>query len=398
EASKVPLTQHVAGQVARLTEQANTLQSLTKTRLEAGNDLARGERARDSLAARRLSPEMRNQNKARIASLTSSRTRLERLRPNVMQGANIIRNEAEARRRTSELRLSDRLSVETRSATSELCSTLGIPPPAEIEPTIDALNRVQLSIDARSQTLADRSSRRRRALEETRSLIVLEKTSAGLRREIDADTQTLRRCELAISAADTKRQYAKDISSAAADARSSIVGRVFNSSLNKIWRDLFVRLAPTEPYVPMFRLPQSAKEQVTAQLETVHREGGTGGTPGSMLSAGNLNTAALTLFLALHLAVKPKLPWLILDDPVQSMDEVHISQFAALLRTLSKEHGRQIVIAVHERPLFDYLALELSPAFENDRLIAVELSRSVGGASFAEPTYSIWKPDRAFAA
>ena len=42
---------------------------------------------------------MRNQNKARVASLTSSRTQLERLRPNVVQGASIIRNEAEARRR-----------------------------------------------------------------------------------------------------------------------------------------------------------------------------------------------------------------------------------------------------------------------------------------------------------
>jgi ABC-type molybdenum transport system ATPase subunit/photorepair protein PhrA len=34
----------------------------------------------------------------------------------------------------------------------------------------------------------------------------------------------------------------------------------------------------------------------------------------------------------------------ILDDPVQSMDDVHIAHFAALLRTLSKEHGRQVMI------------------------------------------------------
>ena len=50
-----------------------------------------------------------------------------------------------------------------------------------------------------------------------------------------------------------------------------------------------------------------------------------------MLSAGNLNTAALSLFLALHLAVEPRLPCLLLDDPVQAMDEVHIAQFAAVL-------------------------------------------------------------------
>jgi exonuclease SbcC len=41
------------------------------------------------------------------------------------------------------------------------------------------------------------------------------------------------------------------------------------------------------------------------------------------------------------------------------MDDAHIAQFAALLRTLSKEHGRQIVIAVHDRQLFEYLKLEL---------------------------------------
>jgi len=88
-----------------------------------------------------------------------------------------------------------------------------------------------------------------------------------------------------------------------------------------------------------------------------------------------------------------EVPWLILDDPVQSMDEVHIAQFAALLRTLSKAHGRQTIIAVHDRPLFEYLALELSPAFDNDGLITVELGRSPTGAIVAEPTFHAWKPD-----
>jgi exonuclease SbcC len=66
----------------------------------------------------------------------------------------------------------------------------------------------------------------------------------------------------------------------------------------------------------------------------------------------------------------------VIDDPGQSMDEIHMAHFAALLRTLSRQRNRQTIIAVHERPLFDYLALELSPAFEGDRLVTVELSRS----------------------
>ena len=127
-------------------------------------------------------------------------------------------------------------------------------------------------------------------------------------------------------------------------------------------------------------VPETNGGPVEAVLETWYRSGGKGGDPRAMLSAGNLNTAALTLFLALHLSVSPDLPWLVIDDPVQSMDEVHIAQFTALLRTLAKLNlQRQIIIAVHEKPLFDYLSLELSPAFHNDRLITIELSRSADG-------------------
>jgi exonuclease SbcC len=208
---------------------------------------------------------------------------------------------------------------------------------------------------------------------------------------------------VALRTADQKvaslRDDAKKLSQAAFEGRASIVGRVFNTSLNKVWRDLFVRLAPTELFVPAFKLPTGGKRAIEAQLQTVHRVDGTeGGPPGTMLSAGNLNTAALTLFLSLHLSVRKNLPWLIRDDPVQSMDDLHISQFAALLRMISKGLQRQIVLAVHDRALFDYLMLELSPAFEGDRLITVELSRTSDGTAIATPTVLTYEKDTAIAA
>ena len=150
--------------------------------------------------------------------------------------------------------------------------------------------------------------------------------------------------------------------------------------------------------MPAFKLASADGEPVEAGLETVSWSGERAGPPGTMLSAGNLNTAALTLFLALHLSVKNRLPWLILDDPVQSMDDVHISQFAALLRTLSKGLRRQVIIAVHDHALFDYLTLELSPAFQDDRLITVELSRSMSGDAVATPNVMTFSPDDAIAA
>jgi exonuclease SbcC len=92
------------------------------------------------------------------------------------------------------------------------------------------------------------------------------------------------------------------------------------------------------------------------------------------------------------------LPWLLLDDPVQSMDEVHVSQFAALLRTVTRQHGRHLVIAVHERALFEYLSLELSPTSPEERLVAVELTRSLEGDTIATPRTVEYETDIAFAA
>ena len=116
-----------------------------------------------------------------------------------------------------------------------------------------------------------------------------------------------------------------------------------------------------------------------------------------MLSTGNLNTAALSLFIALHLAVKPLVPCLVFDDPVQSMDEVHVAQFAGLLRILSKRLERQVVIAVHERELFEYLAFELSPAYEGDELITIELGPSSEHTTDDGVTRIAWSRDAAVA-
>ena len=115
-----------------------------------------------------------------------------------------------------------------------------------------------------------------------------------------------------------------------------------------------------------------------------------------MLSAGNLNTAALSLFLALHLAMQPVVPCLVFDDPVQAMDEVHVAQFAGLIRILAKQHDRQVVIAVHERELFDYLTLELSPAYEGDELITIELGERAADEDEGITRHR-WTPDPAIA-
>lgn len=398
EVSSNPLVRHVSAQVARLTEQADRLQGLGLSRSSAVAEQSKAERERDTANGKRLGSEARGLLKARISELTESGRRLADIAETVETGATTIRLDAEAQGRLAEIRNRNRLTTELRTSLAELCRVLEQPEMGTSETIAATIQRLDAHVFAQEADANNRLRRRRAALVEYQRLRQLETEISELQKSQISDEALKLREKGAFEVAERNRQTARVVVRAASSARTEIVGRVFNSSLNKVWRDLFVRLAPTEPFVPAFRLPQTNSEPVTAQLETVHREGGSGGAPGAMLSAGNLNTAALTLFLALHLSVKPQLPWLILDDPVQSMDEVHIAQFAALLRTLSKEHHRQIIVAVHERPLFDYLTLELSPAFPGDQLITVELSRSNAGASVAEPTYYNWEPDKAVAA
>ena len=60
--------------------------------------------------------------------------------------------------------------------------------------------------------------------------------------------------------------------------------------------------------------------------------------------------------------------------------------------------GRQVVVAVHERPLFDYLTLELSPSFAGDSLITVEISRNFDGDTVANNVSYVFQEDHLIAA
>jgi DNA repair protein SbcC/Rad50 len=114
----------------------------------------------------------------------------------------------------------------------------------------------------------------------------------------------------------------------------------------------------------------------------------------SVLSTANVNTAALTLFLALNLVDESVHKVLVLDDPVQNMDDMRIVNLAGLLRSLVREANRQLIVATHERALFDYLALELGPTTQKGSLIMLELQRSTdGNDSTISHKREEWKPD-----
>lgn len=395
EVSEETLSAKVVSRIAEFSSQAHQLEALSLARAEATDDATRLAREVDVFAGQLLDQETRAETRERLSRLGAAAERLLAQAGEARRGHEVLANAAAAQDAVAAAHNADQVLSELRSTADRLLIELTGSALDSQVPLLDAVRELDGVLEERQRAATARlalvrdTSDLHRALQ--RELHEVARQESIVRRQ----RARLDELQTALAVVDTRREAARELLRVAGRTRTGIVRQVFSESLNQVWRDLFIRLAPAEPYVPAFRLPASLDESVTARLETLHRAGGQGGTPGSMLSSGNLNTAALTLFLALHLTAQPQLPWLLLDDPVQSMDDLHVSQFAALLRTLSKELGRQVVIAVHDRELFDYLELELSPAYETDSLITVELSRPMHGGTLAEPRFRRWHEDPA---
>lgn len=398
DVSSESLSSHLSSRISTLVETAGRLQTFVRERSDAVRLRSEGARKRSEFMADQLDPDQRTVMSLRYADLGECEHRLIGLESAAKVGERLLRAASDASRRLSDLRSKSEQASGFRARLDEFESALGMSSIANSEETDAALARFEREIakreaehtaaqDTSAQLLIDSQDRSKqlvRKRELDASILALDTEHSMLTKELQAFKG--------------KVKHVRELSRITKIVRSKIVRTVFNDSLNALWRDLFIRLAPNESFVPAFTLPEREDGAVEAELETNYRAGGKGGNPRAMLSAGNLNTAALTLFLALHLSVEARFPCLIIDDPVQSMDEVHIAQLAALVRTLSRQHDRQIIIAVHERPLFDYLTLELSPAFAGERLITIELGVNSEGQTLEQHQVIPFARDQAITA
>ncbi len=392
------LASHLAEEVSKLGAQAERMQELAAARLEAVSATTAATEQRENHSAVRLDNDVKDALSERLSRLNRYKSQLARLKAGVRDGAALVTHAAEAERSRAIAQQSDRALGELASTLELLCGMVSLKAPGKNETPDQTIARLDAHVTPKIGQIEVRQGARQAARTHLEALGRLTNQQHILETEVEVAQAHLVQTQKAVKALEKRRNTLKKLREDSQHSRTQIIRQVFNSSLNHMWRDLFVRLAPNELFVPAFFVPDASERTVTANLTTTHRDGGPGGSPAAMLSAGNLNTAALTLFLALHLTAKPTLPWLLLDDPVQSMDEVHVAQFAAVLRTLTRQHGRRIVIAVHEQALFDYLTLELSPAQPEDALITIEMARNADGVSTLVPSRRKYKADPALVA
>lgn len=396
ETGEASLIGHIDSKLGQLTAHGQLLIDLRLARDQIAAGIARSEVELSQLSARCLPSSEQQALERRRTKLVELVRQLDALQPAIAAGEELVRREHIAQTTLDNL---EAASSEDRQILAQLgrYATLldtSVPNPDDSlqgtwQPLADRaageVKRLNSATDS-FRAAATQSERFATAIDREAALVHLVANTA----------QRKTRWEARVAETKRRQTVAKDVHDAATRARTTVVQRVFTESLNDMWKSVFTRLAPNEGFIPSFGIPTATKTALDIKLETTHRTGEAGGPPQVMLSAGNLNTAALSLFLALHLAVQPVVPCLVFDDPVQAMDEVHVAQFAGLIRVLAKQHQRQVVIAVHERELFDYLALELSPAYDGDELITIELGERADDEDDGIRRHT-WTPDLAIA-
>ncbi len=137
-----------------------------------------------------------------------------------------------------------------------------------------------------------------------------------------------------------------------------VVEEIFNE-LQPVVQDLFSRLAPH----PTFR-------QLTFSHEVYYRKGSSmpkaidplwnlETNPSITFSSAQANVAAICYFLALAFSSSTTdFGFVLLDDPLQSMDDVNVLGFSDLCRFLKRE--KQLIIATHDERLSSLLIRKLT--------------------------------------
>lgn len=79
----------------------------------------------------------------------------------------------------------------------------------------------------------------------------------------------------------------------------------------------------------------------------------------NFMSSGQLSASILSLTLSLNKVYGNKgLSTLLIDDPLQTMDDINISSFIELLR--NDFHDKQIILSTHEEDVTNYILYKFS--------------------------------------
>lgn len=169
----------------------------------------------------------------------------------------------------------------------------------------------------------------------------------------------------AARAASEQEEKGKALQRAATRAVIGVSDRRFRRLLPTV-QDIYWRLDPHPSFTTFdFELEVYRQRGIATPLVR-DVEGSVAGDPLLLFSSSQANVVALSYFLALGWAAGPDaLPFVLLDDPLQSMDDVNALGFADLCRHIRRQ--RQLLVSTHEHRLGSLLQRKLVHGWRESR-------------------------------
>lgn len=168
-------------------------------------------------------------------------------------------------------------------------------------------------------------------------------------------------------------RLAQDIIEALRDASADLVGARL-SSISPILQKIFSRMDthPTFRVVEFLSKYVRGKGRIFFSLTDPIQSVGCN-YPEDILSSSQVNALALSVFLAQNIGVStPPLSVVMLDDPVQSFDDINLLGLVDLLRQVKRI--RQLFVSTHDRHFGGLLARKLRPQNATERTLVIELN------------------------
>ncbi|MDF1597516.1 MAG: AAA family ATPase [Acidimicrobiia bacterium] len=181
----------------------------------------------------------------------------------------------------------------------------------------------------------------------------------------------------------TRAARLKQLADATAKARVDVTKARFEA-IEPLVSDIYSRLDPHPAFKMIGFEHDTYYGKGTSSPVVRDLVAGVDADPLIVFSASQANIAALSYFLAMSLGAGERaLPFVLLDDPLQSMDDVNVLGFADLCRFVRSE--RQLMISTHDRRFANLLRRKLTPRTSQDRTIVYEF----GGWDRSGPSVTI---------
>jgi exonuclease SbcC len=210
------------------------------------------------------------------------------------------------------------------------------------------------------------------------------------KRKLNAVLASIKSAERSKQALEDYLKSAQEIRKRTSEGIEKILESFAMGPTKENFEDLFSRLATR----PIFKVTIS-QARVMRRKPEVHwcaTYGAKQYQGDAIFSQGELNSCAMAFFLALATTNPQSLGFLLLDDPVQNMDEIHIEEFGNILKFIKDRLGWQLVIALHDESIYQYLKRQLYPSKGKQSLIAYTLEMGTSGTEVAEDVCTHFDP------